>query len=90
MYGYNEIYHKGKTVLTTVGSPSYEAGVRELAESPFNTEGFIPAGYEHRPDLIANLFFENVSSWSVLMQMNGIFDPFESLKLGDRIVVPNG
>jgi hypothetical protein len=89
MAEYNAIYHKGKTILTTVGLPSHEVNVMELAFSPFNKEGYIPAGYEHRPDLIADLFFNNASSWSIIMEMNGIFDPFESLKVGDRINIPN-
>jgi hypothetical protein len=89
MYEYNQIYHKGKMVRTTVGLPSYEAAVVALTNNPSTQEGYIPAGYEHRPDLIADLFFDSASAWNLVMEMNGIFDPFESLKVGDRINIPN-
>ena len=84
---YIGLYHKGKVVSTTVGSLSYRNILNEISGGD---EKFIPAGYEHRPDLIANLFFKDPSYWWAVMERNGIFDPFEELNLGDRVVLPNG
>lgn len=76
--------HKGKTITTTVGSSSYESFVRSLRQ--INLEpSRVPAGYEHRPDLIANLFMGSPEKWWLICETNGIFDPFESLNLNDVI-----
>tara|TARA_R110002051_G_scaffold159456_1_gene230783 strand:+ start:438 stop:704 length:267 start_codon:yes stop_codon:yes gene_type:complete len=83
---YNAITHKGKTTLTTVGSFNGDSLFRETTAG----EGFIPAGYQHRPDLISNLFFGDPSHWWVILGANGIVDPFESLNVGDRINIGNG
>lgn len=80
------LYHKGKVVLTSVGSPSYES----MSNSLGGTEKFIPAGYAHRPDLISNLFLGSSSYWWGIMELNGLSDPFESLKLSDRVILPDG
>lgn len=82
---YTVLVHKGKTIVTTVGSL---VGDTQLSNSSLG-ENYIPAGYEHRPDLISNLFFGSPENWWVIMGMNGIFDPFESLNVGDRINVGN-
>lgn len=87
--GYITLYHKGKKVPTSVGSIIYENSIISLAGIP-SVEKFIPAGYDHRPDLISNLFFDGPSSWWVVMELNGLSDPFENLKLNERIVLPNG
>ena len=50
--------------------------------------GYVPAGYEHRPDLISNLFYNTVTyDWMILM-FNNIKDPFQELNVGDRILLP--
>ena len=87
--GYIDLYHKGRNVSTTVGSVLYENGIISLGGIPA-VEKFVPAGYDHRPDLIANLFFDGPSSWWLVMELNGLSDPFDSLKLGERIMLPNG
>lgn len=83
------LYHKGKIVYTSVGSSMYESFIRNIY-SLTNTEKFIPAGYEHRPDLISNLFFDTPKHWWVVMELNGLSDPFESLKTNDRVILPDG
>jgi len=82
---YMVLLHKGKTTLTTVGSPT---GGTQFSNMSLG-ESYIPAGYEHRPDLISNLFFGSPDNWWVILGMNGISDPFESLNIGDRINVGN-
>tara|TARA_R100000005_G_C4935857_1_gene162671 strand:+ start:496 stop:798 length:303 start_codon:yes stop_codon:yes gene_type:complete len=89
-YGEIEIHHKGKVLKTSVGSTSYEdffageAGLRNFR----NINGNIPLGYEHRPDLISNLFLESPLSWWVICERNAIFDVFEQLKAGEAIRLP--
>ena len=83
---YNALTHKGKTILTTVGHSAGDSlfGGSNLGES------YIPAGYQHRPDLISNLFFGDPSHWWIILGKNGLTDPFESLNVGDRINLGNG
>jgi len=85
------ITHKGKTFQTTVGSKVYEeqyCGLNILINSN-DTIGFIPTGYEHRPDLMSNVFTDNVYSWWRICELNNIFDQYEQLKIGDRVVIPS-
>ena len=80
------INHKGKDILTSVGSKQYEGlfcGLR--ATSP--RTGIIPAGYAHRPDLISDLFLDNPDLWWMVCERNVIFDVFEQLKSGDPIIL---
>jgi len=87
--GYISLYHKGKSVPTSVGSVVYENSIISIGAIA-SSEKFVPAGYAHRPDLIANLFLDGASSWWVVMELNGLSDPFDSLKLNERIALPNG
>ena len=84
---YIPLLHKGKVVPTVAGSIGYTTAIADLA-SAFS-EGFVPAGYEHRPDLISNLFLDGPSSWWAMLAVNSIVDPFEGLKLNDRIMIPH-
>jgi hypothetical protein len=60
----------------------------EIRKSGYRV-GYIPAGYEHRPDLISNLFYDTTSyDWLILM-FNNIKDPFQELNVDDRILIPN-
>ena len=83
------LYHKGKTISTTVGSTLHEGTVQQIQRT-IGTEKFIPAGYAHRPDLISNLFFDGPGAWWSVLAINGLSDPFESLNVGDRIGLPDG
>ena len=81
------IRHKGKLITTSVGSNSYEDSVINLSNKK-TSPGILPAGYEHRPDLIANLFFGSPQSWWVLCELNAVTDPFEGLNTGDELLLP--
>jgi hypothetical protein len=86
----NTIRHKGKIFKTSVGSAAYEnlyCGMKAVNSFPLLT-GFIPNGYQHRPDLISNVFLSNVSSWWRLCEINSIYDTFEQLNIGDEIYIP--
>lgn len=89
-FGYVEIEHKGKKLRTSVGSVTYEdffAGETALRNFSY-TNGNIPFGFEHRPDLISNLFMDSPISWWMICERNAIFDVFEQLKAGDAIKLP--
>ena len=78
--------HRGKTVITSLNSKLDEF-MRNLENKEVEV-GYIPAGYEQRPDLISNLFYNTVTyDWMILM-FNNIKDPFQELNVGDRILLP--
>lgn len=80
------VNHRGKTVITSLNSKLDEF-IRNLENKEVEV-GYIPAGYEHRPDLISNLFYNTVTyDWMILM-FNNIKDPFQELNVGDRILLP--
>ncbi len=79
------VTHKGKKL--TVGR---SASISSLLDSllPGCRLGTIPAGYEHRPDLISNLFYGTVTNDWILVMINNIKDPFQQLNVGDSILIP--
>lgn len=80
------VNHKGKIVVTSLNSKLDEF-IKNLENREIEV-GYIPAGYEHRPDLISNLFYNTVTyDWMILM-FNNIKDPFQELNVGDRILLP--
>jgi glutathionyl-hydroquinone reductase len=80
------VNHRGKTVITSLNSKLDEF-INSLRFKEIEV-GYIPAGYEHRPDLISNLFYDTVTyDWMILM-FNNIKDPFQELNVGDRILLP--
>tara|TARA_R110002126_G_scaffold212031_1_gene358676 strand:- start:238 stop:543 length:306 start_codon:yes stop_codon:yes gene_type:complete len=84
------ISHKGKLLTTSVGATGYEkshTGLRANSNR-YNKVGTIPVGYDSRPDLITNLFFNTPTSWWLLCERNNYFDVFEQINVGDRIVIP--
>ena len=50
--------------------------------------GWIPAGYEHRPDLISSVYYGTTTFWWMILLFNNLTGPFESLNVGDRILIP--
>jgi len=84
------VNHKGHSIPTSVGSLQYEVVYGGDLETKFfpRTLGGIPAGFGHRPELIANLFLDTPNLWWVICERNAIFDVFEELKMGDTIYIP--
>jgi|TARA_R100001163_G_scaffold64910_1_gene60375 hypothetical protein len=84
------IVHKGKTFKTSVGDKSYEAlfsGINKNRTLGYQI-GQIPAGYDTRPDLIADLFYGSSLNWWKFCEDNNIFDVFEDLNSGTYIYLP--
>ena len=79
---------KNKKVVSIVGNKEAEEFV-ENKENLYTYEiGFIPAGYEHRPDLISSVYYGTAIHWWMILLFNNITDPFEGLNVGDRILIP--
>ena len=89
-FGVNVIKHKGREISTTVGSREYEdifCGLDSKNSFP-NMLGYVPIGYNNRPDLISNVFMNTPGLWWLICERNNIFDIFEQLNVQDRIYLP--
>jgi len=84
--GYEVVPHKGKNIVTSLNS-SFESYVLDMNSFEYEV-GYIPAGYEHRPDLISYLFYDTVTYDWLITMFNNISDPFQELNVGDRILIP--
>lgn len=80
--------HRGRKIPVSIGTPSYDSVVSDMENFQEVDVGYIPAGFEHRPDLISNLFYGSASYWWLILLINNIADPFEGLNVGDRILLP--
>ena len=86
--GSNTVKHRGVLTTTIVNTPEYESFLIDPLGSYEYEVGYVPAGYEHRPDLISNVFYGTPKNWWLLMLVNSINDPFEGFKQNDRILIP--
>jgi len=86
--GYTTEYFNNADINTIVNTPAFDSIVFDLETAYKYEVGYIPAGYEHRPDLISNLFYGSPKNWWLLMLVNGITDPFEGFRIGQRILIP--
>ena len=78
-----------KVVTTTILNTSEFDNLSKNLDTAYEYEiGYVPAGYEHRPDLISNVFYGSPKNWWLLMYVNGINDPFEGFKTDERILIP--
>ena len=87
LLGKAKIQHKDKVTSTSVGTlaDGTIANIRALYD--FEVV-YIPMGYEHRPDLISDLFYHTPEYWWLIMLFNNIIDPFEDFNVGDRLLLP--
>ena len=86
--GYQVIRHKDKDVAVATTSNEFLGFVTNLRSRSFQI-GYIPAGYEHRADLISDLFYDTPTYDWLICYFNNISDPFNELNLGDRILIPS-
>lgn len=85
--GVEEVSHRGKSLATSFNSLSFESLLESFKAMPFEV-GFIPAGYQHRPDMISDLFYNTPTFDWLIMMFNNIKDPFQELNVNDRILIP--
>ena len=84
--GHKEVTHKEKQVASSLNSQSFQASLNRLRSLPRRV-GVIPPGFEHRADLIADLFYGSPTLDSVVCWINNLSDPFQQLTVGDSIVI---
>ena len=82
------VKHRGAKITTIVNSPLFDEYIMDMDSIYEYQVGYIPKGYEHRPDLISNLFYGTPKNWWLLMLVNEITDPFEGFKVNQRILIP--
>ena len=76
------ILHKGHRVSTSILGDQ----INETNEG-YRT-GIVPPNFEHRPDLIAKVFYNKPEMFWRLMIINGVSDPFEGFNSNDIIFLP--
>ena len=82
------VNHRNVIVTTIVNSQKFDALLGNLEDSYAYDVGYVPAGYQHRPDLISNVFYGTPKNWWLLMLVNSIEDPFEGFNEHDAILIP--
>lgn len=87
-YGVNIISHRGYSISTSFGSKEYDSYRDRLYSTNSHEIGYIPNGYKNRPDLISDVFYNSPNNWWLLMEANGIIDPFEKFNINERIIIP--
>ena len=85
-FGVTTLGHKNKQTTTSVGS-EYDSFIQGM-NGIKSKKGKLPIFVEYRPDLISNIFYNTPGYWWYIMQFNGITDPFEELKPGIDINIP--
>jgi hypothetical protein len=86
MLGQVGIFHKNKPTTTAVGSFGFDD--ISISDSSNSDIAYVIPGYEHRPDLISDIFYDTPEYWWVILLYNNIDDPFEGLNVGDQIKIP--
>lgn len=85
--GFVTVKHKNFRVTTSLNSSNFEAFVESIEDYDFES-GHIPPGYEHRADLISNLFYGTPTLDWLICWFNNISDPFQQLNILDAIKIP--
>ena len=88
MLGGGYIPHKKKFTSTAVGSDGFDMTSFELQAAYAFEVAYVIPGYEHRPDLISDIFYKTPEYWWLILLYNSIDDPFEGLNVGDQIKIP--
>ncbi len=84
----NTVTHRNVQTTTIVNTEKYDSILQNLDTSYEYEVGYVPAGYEHRPDLISNVFYGSPKNWWLLMLVNGISDPTEGFLPNQNILIP--
>jgi len=83
-----KVKHRNTIVTTIVNSPVFDSLLSDIDTSFAYNIGYIPNGYENRPDLISNLFYGSPKYWWLLMLVNNITDPSEGFVVNEKILIP--
>lgn len=85
---YNIVEHRGNKITTILNSKKFDYIIENLEDFYEYDIGIVPIGYEHRLDLISNVFYNTPKNWWLLMLVNNIEDPFEGFLVSEEIVIP--
>lgn len=86
--GKNIFSHRELRIASTLHTKEMDSLLASL-DTDFDYDiGHIPNGYEHRPDLISHIFYGTPAFWWLLMLYNGITDPHEGFRIGQKIKIP--
>lgn len=80
--------HKGKKTTSILNSKVFEKLIKDVNTAYSYDVYSIPAGLINRPDLLANAYYGTPANWWLLMFVNNINDPFESLNANQKIAFP--
>ena len=80
--------YRGRHISALYGSSSWHHFKLNKSHYFKYKLGYVPLGFEGRPDSISNLFLDTPSFWWVVLEANNISDPFEGLVNGTRIRIP--
>jgi len=80
--------HKGKQIRTIVGSRKADEYFSKFSFEELTKVGVVPPAYENRPDLIANLFFQDPYTLWYVCFISSKYDVFEDFFTGSTIRVP--
>lgn len=86
--GYIEIEHKDKKIVTSLNSPEFESYIKSIDNLSYRN-GRVPLGFEHRADLISNVFYGTPTLDWLICWFNNIYDPIQQLNAGDKIKIPD-
>jgi hypothetical protein len=82
-----QVRHKDTNVTTSLNSAEFDLFLTEMDRYEY-TVGYIPPGFEHRADLISDLFYDTPTLDWLICWFNNIYDPFQQLNVRDRILIP--
>jgi len=85
--GSARILHKDKNISTSLTSSDFEKFIESMDSFSFYN-GSVPAGLEHRADLIANVVYGDPTLDWLICWFNHVSDPFQQLNAGDSIRIP--
>lgn len=86
--GSSDYEHRGVKVRSIVGNEQADNFIARIDLLNL-ADGFIPPGYEHRPDLISNLFYSSPAYFWYIALTSNLPDAFEDFVVGKRIKIPN-
>jgi hypothetical protein len=87
-FDFVSVKHRNATVKSIVNASRFDSIIKNLDTAYEYEVGYVPQGYEHRPDLISNVFYGTPKHWWLLLLVNGISDPFEGFNVNQRIFIP--
>jgi len=82
------VEHRDAVTTTIFNSKPFDTIIKNLPDAYDYEVGFVPAGFEHRPDLISNVFYGTPDKFWLLMLVNNVADPAEGFNVNDRILIP--